>query len=171
MRVAPRRRDPRKKRTGAENVILELKQLFDIPGEELPFSYALDLTGYELYGVRPFAQPVSLTGRVRNAAGVVLLCYEASFTLRMPCDRCLEEFSRDYRLSFEEVLVLAESEEHDDYIVAPDARLDMDELALSDILLSLPYKQLCREDCKGLCPDCGANLNLTRCACGGNGAG
>lgn len=146
-------------------MILELRQAFDIVGEEVPFDYAMDLSDYELYGVRPFVTPVSVRGRVYNEAGMVLVSYETAFTLQMPCDRCLEEFARDYRYAFEEVLVLTESEEHDEYIVAPDARLDMDELALSDILLNLPYKQLCKDDCKGLCETCGANLNHTCCNC------
>ena len=151
-------------------MILELKTVFEQPGEELPFDYGMDLSGYELYGVYPFVTPVSVKGRAYNAAGVVALAYTASFRLRVPCDRCLEPFERDYSYSFEEILVLEESEEHDEYIAAPGARLDLDELCLSDLLLSLPYKQLCGlgEDCKGLCPRCGANLNHTSCGCGAN---
>lgn len=144
---------------------LELKQVFDIPGEVLEFSYSLPLEDYELYGVRPFHTPISVSGKAVNEAGVVYLRYSVSFTLRLPCDRCLEVFDRGYRYSFEEILVTEESPEHEDYIAAPDAILDMDELCLSDILLSLPSKQLCREDCKGLCPMCGMNLNEGNCNC------
>lgn len=149
-------------------VVLELKTVFEQPGEVLPVAYEMDLSGYELYGVHPFITPVEIRGRVWNEAGVVTLSYTAAFRLRVPCDRCLEPFERDYSYSFEEILVLEESEEHDEYIAAPGARLDLDELCLSDLLLSLPYKQLCDlgEDCKGLCPRCGANLNHVCCECG-----
>ncbi len=146
-------------------MILELKQIFDIVGEELPVEYSVDLSEYELYGVRPFVTPVLLKGRVYNEAGIVILSYRVDFTLRLPCDRCLETFDRDYSYAFNEVIVPEESEEHDEYIVAPDARLDLDELCLSDILLNLPSKQLCKEECKGLCPQCGANLNHESCSC------
>lgn len=43
--------------------------------------------------------------------------------------------------------------------------LDLEELILSDILLELPTKLLCKEDCKGLCPHCGCNLNHQSCDC------
>lgn len=146
-------------------MVLDLKQIFNIPGEELPIDYSVDLSGYELYGVHPFVSPVSVKGRVFNEAGIVTLSYTATFTLRLPCDRCLDEFDRDYRYSFEEIVVSEESAEHEEYIAAADAQLDLDELCLSDILLQLPSKQLCKEDCKGLCSICGKNRNEMDCNC------
>lgn len=142
---------------------LELKQIFDIPGESRDFSYELSLADYELYGCKPFAGPVAVSGIVANSVGIVTLRYTVEFRLRLPCDRCLDEFEREYRLSFDETLVLEESLTHDEYIPAPGGVLDLDEQCLADILLSLPTKQLCREDCKGLCPQCGANLNHGGC--------
>lgn len=59
-----------------------------------------------------------------------------------------------------------EEEDNDDYILVDESfKLDLDELLRSDILLELPYKYLCREDCKGLCPSCGKNLNEGPCSC------
>lgn len=144
---------------------LDLKQIFDIPGESTEFDYAMPMAEYELYGNRPFITPVLIKGRICNAAGVVNLSYSVDFTLRLPCDRCLDVFDREYHYSFEEILVQEESAEHDEYIVAEGGVLDVDELCMSDILLSLPAKQLCREDCKGLCPHCGVNRNHESCAC------
>jgi len=43
--------------------------------------------------------------------------------------------------------------------------VDLDELVREQILLALPSRRLCREECKGLCPTCGADLNAGRCAC------
>lgn len=56
-------------------------------------------------------------------------------------------------------------EGNDDYIETPDFTLELDDVVITDILLSLPQKFLCRQDCKGLCPQCGSNLNLGDCAC------
>ena len=57
-------------------------------------------------------------------------------------------------------------EEDDDVIqIGPERTLDLDELLRSDILLELPYKYLCSEDCKGLCASCGKNLNEGPCGC------
>ena len=93
------------------------------------------------------------------------LHYTAQFTLSLACDRCLTDFTRDYTLPFSEILVSNGDTNDDEYIAAEDGMLDMDALAVSDILLTLPSKQLCRDDCKGLCPMCGMNLNNGVCQC------
>ena len=46
-----------------------------------------------------------------------------------------------------------------------DMHFNLDPLVTEDIFLSLPTKILCSEDCKGLCPKCGVNLNLGKCSC------
>ena len=51
------------------------------------------------------------------------------------------------------------------YILVPDGKLDLSQLALEDVFLSLPSKLLCSEDCKGICPQCGKNLNEGPCDC------
>jgi uncharacterized protein len=91
------------------------------------------------------------------------------------CDRCLEEFHSDvtsvYGVMFvpdqdavegdgEEVQVLSNDSTHID--LADDVR--------QFVLLGLPQKLLCREECAGLCPTCGANLNTGRCECKGEEA-
>ncbi|MBP5578880.1 MAG: DUF177 domain-containing protein, partial [Ruminococcus sp.] len=55
------------------------------------------------------------------------------------------------------------NDDNDDYIVADGESIELNEVALNDILLSLPTKVLCREDCKGLCMVCGCDLNETQC--------
>ena len=144
---------------------LELKQIFELVGERLPIEYDVDLSDYELYNTKPFATPVHVTGEVFNEAGVVQISYTVRFTLKLPCDRCLDIFTRDYEYSFQEILVNEENPENDEYIPVPGCLLELDDLVLSDVLLSLPAKQLCREDCKGLCPKCGVNWNHETCQC------
>ena len=69
-------------------------------------------------------------------------------------------------MNFEHILVheLA-GEDEEEFIVCGDYTLDLDELVAMDILLELPTRFLCREDCKGLCPKCGTNLNESTCNC------
>ncbi len=68
------------------------------------------------------------------------------------CDRCLDDV---------EVSLLAEVDEE----VETDADIDMDELLYREFLMLWPTKILCREDCRGLCPICGRNLNGGDCSC------
>ncbi len=53
----------------------------------------------------------------------------------------------------------------DDYIETPDFTLELDEVVISDIILHYPQKYLCKDDCRGLCPKCGKNLNEGDCGC------
>lgn len=146
-------------------MILECKQLFDIVGESVLIDYTLDLSDYELFLTKPFAAPIVVRGKAVNAAGIVTLSYTVSFTLHLSCDRCLDLFDEEFNYSFEQTLVQSLSTDNDEYIVVPDCKLLLDKLVLSDILLSLPSKLLCSRDCKGLCFNCGTNLNRADCLC------
>lgn len=146
-------------------MIIELKQVFDIVDESIDIDYSMDLSQYELFDDKPFITPVYVKGAVLNHAGVVTLKYFIRFSLKLHCDRCLEVFEREFEFSFEEILVTSLNTDSDEYILIEDYKLLLDEIVLSDILLSLPSKLLCSEDCMGLCYKCGANLNQTSCLC------
>ena len=95
--------------------------------------------------------------------------------LRIGCDRCLEPFLYDLDGDFRLFLApgpvdTAQSEAEllkddlsADFITG--GQIDLDEIVREQIYLSLPMKFLCQEDCSGLCPGCGTNLNKTRCEC------
>ena len=58
-----------------------------------------------------------------------------------------------------------DSTDTEEYVVCEEGVLDLTELVRTDFLLELPTKVLCREDCQGLCPQCGKNLNFDSCQC------
>lgn len=145
---------------------MNIRQLFDIVGEKRSFSQDFDYTEEELYGGYPFRSPVKCSGEIENRAGVVRLVFHVKFSLDLVCDRCLEPFVRDEDLSFEHTLVQKlDSDQDEDYILCPGGVLDLGELVRTDVLLELPTKVLCSEDCKGLCEQCGQNLNFGSCKC------
>ena len=148
-------------------MIISLKQLFEIVGEVYPIDMTVDLHDIELQGAYPFENPVVVTGKIENHAGIVVLAYHVSTTLCLLCDRCLEEIQEPFEHSFDHVLVseLNEEDDKDAFVVVEDGLLDFDELLRADILLSMPYKHLCKQDCKGLCPVCGKNRNVEECSC------
>lgn len=73
------------------------------------------------------------------------------------CDRCLEEFSANPSSNNYMYAVEISS--------LKDETIDLTDGVREDILLGLPVKVLCSEDCKGICPGCGANLNNEKCHC------
>ncbi|MBR7008891.1 MAG: DUF177 domain-containing protein [Ruminococcus sp.] len=145
---------------------IQLRQLFDIVGESVDIDYSIGLDELDGVSDRNFASPVVIKGKIVNRAGVVKLTYDAVASLDLVCDRCLEEFVREYRYSFEHILVASANSDDDMYVVCENDTLDMNGLAVSDILLQLPTKILCKQDCKGLCFSCGKNLNEGDCECG-----
>ena len=145
---------------------VDLSKLFDNPGETQEFSAALDLGDVRRWGSGLFHQPVRIAGIARNRAGIVDVGYTVDFVLETVCDRCLTPLTRPGHQEFSHTVVLSlNREENDEFIVVSDGLLDLAELVNADILLELPTSVVCGEDCKGLCPICGHNLNEGDCGC------
>ncbi len=141
-------------------MLLNLGPVFEVEGAEIPFSYSFGA------GEPLIPDPVSVEGRVYNKTGIVRLEAEAAFTVKTQCARCGEPVLKEERLPVVHILIRhAQSEDEDLYIAVDSAVLDLDALVAEDIILSLPQRYLCREDCKGLCPMCGADLNRGSCGC------
>jgi uncharacterized protein len=103
-----------------------------------------------------------LVGRVQSA-------------LALSCGRCLDDIALPVDLPFD-LLYLPHAQntgaeevevEDDDLTTAfyEDAQIDLGQLAAEQFYLAVPMKPLCRESCRGLCPDCGTNLNTGTCSC------
>ncbi len=146
-------------------MVLQLKQLFDSIEEYRSFEYSIPLESLVQYKSYPFISPVVINGSLKSKMGLVSLDYSVLFKMKLNCDRCLTEFEREYFYKFNHFLVRSTSHDSDEYIQCPDNTLDLNELAISDLLLQLPSKILCNEDCKGLCYICGTNKNISDCNC------
>lgn len=89
------------------------------------------------------------------------------------CARCLEEYTFDIGKQFSVVLVRKQAVPEAAELNADDldlsfydcGEIDLSPLVREQIILALPTRPLCRESCKGLCPQCGANINLEACGC------
>jgi len=96
-------------------------------------------------------------------------------TLELPCSRCLEAFTSPVDASFDlryqpHALNTGNDEreiEEDDLSTAfyENDEIDLGQLMREQFYLSVPMKPLCQDDCRGLCPVCGTNLNRGTCAC------
>lgn len=147
-------------------MILDLKKLFAQDGFVLPFQYQIDFSSVEVSGVHPFVAPVAVEGTVKNHTGFAQFEASVTFDFAIPCDRCTKLVQKRYGYTFSHVLVRSlQDDKNDEYIQVENDSLDVDELLRADILLELPIKFVCSEDCKGLCPQCGKNLNDGPCEC------
>ncbi|GAB4185093.1 MAG: DUF177 domain-containing protein [Calditrichia bacterium] len=89
---------------------------------------------------------------------------------KFACDRCLEEFTRGFEDNFEILFHIGPGdfnpEEDDVVLVSPETKeIDFDERIIESLVLGVPMKSLCKEDCKGICPHCGVDLNKGACRC------
>ncbi|MCE5235541.1 MAG: DUF177 domain-containing protein [Clostridiaceae bacterium] len=99
-------------------------------------------------------------------------CFQVSGRLETElaseCALCGKAFAEPFGFSFSERFKKDTSEEDDAYEYRGE-ELDLGRMAEELIFLNLPLSSVCAEDCKGLCPVCGCNLNTAQCSCAGDG--
>ena len=145
----------------------DVRSVFTGAAPHLPIEDKLDFSDFEFQGSNPFKEPISVHGTVDGAGSVVLLRADVSYRMDGVCDRCLTPTVYESSFSIERVLVTSTENDSDDLVVVDQFMLDLDDLVSAEIWMELPTKTLCREDCRGLCPSCGKNLNEGECGCSG----
>lgn len=146
-------------------MMLNLREIIEIPGGSVPFEREMDTEGLDFSSVKAYKSKPRAVGRVFNEAGVLRLQGSLTSELRCICDRCGGEFDSVKETLLEAVIVEQEAEDHPEFFVLDGDELDLDELLNTCFVLDMESKFLCREDCKGLCSKCGSNLNLGPCGC------
>ena len=99
----------------------------------------------------------------RTAQGLLV---QGDFWAKMDleCVRCLTEFKQDLRADFKELYAFHERDMTDSELLLPEnGFIDLEALVREYMLLEVPIRPVCRPDCKGLCPVCGADLNHEDC--------
>jgi len=115
--------------------------------------------GIAVIGVPP-GSPVELDLRLESVVEGVLVSGVATVELRGECVRCLTEVSDSLEIDVQELFVYPESEAGEDEASRMEGDLiDLEPLLRDGVVLDLPFQPLCREDCLGLCTECGADLN------------
>ncbi len=125
------------------------------------FETAAETIGVQERDARFFG-PVLVEGTLENTGGSFRVTGEIRARRAFVCDRCLAEAEAAERYSFAEDFRKGAS---DDEASFGDDGVDLAPLVRDAILSSLPIRNLCRPDCKGLCPKCGADLNQGDCGC------
>lgn len=115
--------------------------------------------GIEVIGVPP-GSPVDLDLRLESVVEGVLVTGTAVVRLRGTCARCLEEISTTEEVDLQELYCYPGKELDDAEALRIEGELiDLEPVLRDAVVLDLPFTPLCRPDCAGLCPECGANLN------------
>ncbi len=94
-----------------------VRSIINTPGGELPFAFSMDLSDLDFGGSRPIAEPVEVTGGVRNRLDVLELTLQAKTTLHCVCDRCAKPFLQEKEVQWQCVLATEKQNEDNDDIV------------------------------------------------------
>ncbi len=119
-------------------------------------------------GTFPITKKMPFTLRCENQENKRMLIFgETDVTLAVPCGRCLAEVQVAVHLVIDrnDPLIAQEDAKEEDTDYINGSYLDVDKLIYDEILINWPMRVLCREDCKGICKKCGANLNVRDCSC------
>jgi uncharacterized protein len=120
-------------------------------------------------------EPVSIAGRIRRRDGEVELRGKLATKVAVACGRCLKSVELPVEVEFTERFAPAvawkDEEQHElqqedlDLAVFDGEGIELDDLVREEIILTMPGHTLCQEQCRGLCPDCGTDLNVSSCDC------
>lgn len=151
---------------------INLSELFVREGKEKTYTPDIEMTAFQApEGVYEIASKEPVRLRLQNIGDRKLYMEgDAKLSLYIPCDRCLEPVLIPFELNFDESLDLSQSEEEraadlNEQPYLNGYNLDVDQLVSNELLLNLPMKVLCDENCKGICNRCGTNLNYGTCDC------
>ncbi|REJ78128.1 MAG: DUF177 domain-containing protein [Acidobacteria bacterium] len=118
---------------------------------------------------------ISVTGEVSNEDTMTVVRAEVKAPLNIDCSRCLAEIPTDQDFSFKNAFIAGDNVSDEQEVeldlqdlelsFAREEEVDLVDIVREQIILNLPAHPLCKEDCKGLCEVCGANLNEKSCDC------
>lgn len=153
-------------------MLINLTELFSIDGKEKRYTLDIGMDTFRASdGVYDIVSKEPVELHIQNLGGRRLLAEgTAKLSLQIPCDRCLELVTVPFDLTISEELDMSKTDEErvedlDEQPYVSGYNLDVDQLLCNELLLNLPMKVLCKEDCKGICNRCGTNLNHGTCSC------
>ena len=155
----------------SKNTVVDVTKIYNGVVNEINLDFELDIeegsTDDYVFENAPKVQArifEKARGRDENES-YVALNIKVTGTFSSVCGRCAKELTKDLCVDAEFGVTRKLSEDSDEYVEAPEGLLDVGELARTLFYLELPQRVLCKDDCRGLCPVCGTDLNLSTCSC------
>ncbi len=150
---------------------LDLRQFESFPAE-FSAEVEADSMEYEINGVE-FRDVMNLKIDIQKVRDEYYCHGYTSVPVEEECSRCLNPFEAELSGNFSFIIRTSEGksiktggdEEDILYVKSNEPVVELNRIIRETLMLSLPLKPLCAEDCKGLCPSCGVNLNEDTCEC------
>lgn len=151
---------------------INLASFLDETLNDIPFTEILELESLDI-GEKNivFTEPIKVSGHIYKMEETNYLTADISFKYVENCDRCLKEFIQTINTVLSGELreksewISDFDEKNEEIIYYEGNELNLKQPIINTIIIFLPMKSLCIEDCKGLCPKCGKDLNEGQCDC------
>lgn len=145
-------------------MVINVRNALRSPGEAFKAEGRMEYQPLEFMGKLAFEGPVLFSGEICSNGEGVVLSGRAQAELRMNCNRCDREFIMPVNAAVSEMYYLEPAPGHE-RVLKDSQWLSLDEPVLKSILMEIPIRRLCSENCRGLCGICGGDLNQGECSC------
>lgn len=143
---------------------LDISELSKKKIDELAFDLSFDMDHIDRDDYRiNLKSPIKVKGKVALMGEVLEAAGSFSVLAEVQCTRCLEVFDHYFNEDFEETF--SKSLENEEFYPIIEDIMYFDDLVMDNLILSMPVRLLCNDECKGLCHICGVNLNKVDCDC------
>lgn len=145
----------------------DVSSVLKITGEKIPVDFSF--SDFEDLNSEFEYIKVHVCGEIVNIGDVLEFTAKAYTSFKTICARCTRPVEDSICVDISEVLKNVgdnDVSDDEDVVIFSGHTVDLGDIIRNNILLNMSTKYLCREDCKGLCPECGVDLNESQCDCG-----
>ena len=147
-------------------MVINFSDLLSKKNRKKQISLTFELETFEFEGEEIRAiEKVSVEGVAISENDVIVINASIKTKLQLSCSRCLDTFIYPIDIDIEERFTNDKELQNEETMFVDSDTLNITEIIENSIISTLPIKRLCKEDCKGLCSQCGANKNVENCSC------
>ena len=147
-------------------MVINFSDLLSKKNRKKQISLSFELEPFEFEGEEIRAiEKVSVEGVAISENDVIVINASIKTKLKLNCSRCLDTFIYPIDIDIEERFTNDKELQNEETMFVDSDTLNITEIIENSIISTLPIKRLCKEDCKGLCSQCGANKNVENCSC------
>jgi uncharacterized protein len=145
---------------------IDVSEIIKTEGASLDVKFEGPLEDLNSIGIDfKFDNSIYFNGQIENVIGILKLIGKLRVSYSTLCFRCLKEVSGCLDLAVNENFVTVDKGEGIEAYTYEGKFIEIDKVLVDNIILNIPMKQVCIEECKGLCQRCGSNLNEKPCDC------
>ena len=147
-------------------MVINFSDLLSKKNRKKQISLTFELETFEFEGEEIRAiEKVDVEGVAISENDVIVINASIKTKLQLSCSRCLDTFIYPIDIDIEERFTHDKELQNEETMFVDSDTLNITEIIENSIISTLPIKRLCKEDCKGLCSQCGENKNVENCSC------